>query len=73
MNCEKCTLYFCHLADALIQKQLGLSALLKGIQIFHLVGLGIQTNNLAITGPTLLTASTTFKHVNIHKAAGLVH
>ena len=34
-------------------EQLGLSALLKGTYIFHLVGSGIQTSDLSVIGPTL--------------------
>jgi hypothetical protein len=40
-----------------LQEKLGLSALLKGTLtdfFFHLVGLGIQTSNLLVTGTRLL-------------------
>ena len=52
---------FCHLADPIIQsnlqRKLGLSAMLKGTLAFcfYLVGSEIQTNNLSVTCPTILT------------------
>ena len=45
-----------HSADALNQILSGAFRVKCLAQIFHLVGSGIQTNNLSVTGPTLLTA-----------------
>jgi hypothetical protein len=40
-----------------LQEQLGLSALLKGTDIFHLLGSGTQTSNPVVTGTMLLTGN----------------
>ena len=40
-----------------LQEQLELSALLKGTDIFHLLGPGIKTSNPLVTGPMLLTGN----------------